>query len=232
MRMKTTCLLFLMISWATFTQGTGCAVLSSGASLLSKLENSSSGQRGFAAPLCGKPLAFRAGPPASLSPRRLEGAAFQTRRRLVKVQASRKGEAFPHSGAAEPLVSTHQSSDEQRDHGRASAPNHPPSRARLTNAKPPKQFPNSRQHSIPGNAMNFHQPGLDKSGGAARSGLIQNEAANNARPVRTPSVVRPVASSLDNVRHRGPNPAVVGGSPNSHSSNTGAIDGSRMNRKR
>jgi hypothetical protein len=43
----------------------------------------------------------------SLPQRRLEGAAFQTAlRRLVNVQAPRKGEAFPHSGAAEPLVST------------------------------------------------------------------------------------------------------------------------------
>jgi hypothetical protein len=33
------------------------------------------------------------------------------------------------------------------------------------------------------------------------------------------------------VRHRNPNPAVVGASPNSRSSNTGAINGTRMNRK-
>src|SRR5208337_1807600 len=59
------------------------------------------------APLCGKPPAFRPGPPISLSQRRLEGSAFQTTlRRLVNVQAPRKGEAFPHSRAAEPLVST------------------------------------------------------------------------------------------------------------------------------
>ena len=80
MRMKTTCLLFLMISWATFTQGTGCAVLSSGASLLSKLENSSSGQRGFAAPLCGKPLAFRCNP-SPLLPFRVVWKAEPSRRR-------------------------------------------------------------------------------------------------------------------------------------------------------
>ena len=78
---------------------------------LSKLENSSSGQRGSAAPLCGKPLAFRPKPPISLSQRRLEGTAFQTAlRRLVNVQAPRKGEAFPHSGAAEPPVSPPRSS--------------------------------------------------------------------------------------------------------------------------
>jgi hypothetical protein len=48
---------------------------------------------------------------------------------------------------------------------------------------------------------------------------------------RTPSVVRPTVPSFNNVRHRSPNPAVVGGSPSSHSSNSGAINGTRMNRK-
>jgi hypothetical protein len=79
--------------------------------------------------------------------------------------------------------------------------------------------------------MNLHQAGSDKPGGAARSGFIRNETVNNASAVRTPSVVRPTVPSLNNVRHRSPNPAVVGGSPVSHSSNTGAISGTRMNRK-
>ena len=228
--MKTTCLLFLTMSWATLTHGTGYAVPLSPASRLSKLEDSSSGQRGFAAPLCGKPLAFRHSPLPFTPPFGWK-AEPSSRTEGVSWRASpRKGKAFPHSGAAKPLVSTRQSSDEQRDHGRASNPNHPPSRPSLTKVIRPKQLPNSRQRSIPGNAL--HQPGSDKSGGAARSGFIRNETANNALAVRTPSVVRPGASSLDNVRHRSPNPAFVGGSPNSHSTNAGAIDGSRMNRKR
>ena len=102
-------------------------------------------------------------------------------------------------------------------------------------ANRPKQLPNSRRRSIPGNAMNLHQPGSDKSGAAAKGGLIQNETANNALPVRPPSAVRPrqrVSPSLNNVRHRGPNPAVIGGSAgNSNSRNTGAINGTRMHRK-
>jgi hypothetical protein len=92
----------------------------------------------------------------------------------------------------------------------------------------PKQLPNSRHRSMPGNAL--HQPGSNKSGGAAVGGLIPHETVNNALPVRTPSVVRPTVPALNNVRHRSPNPAVVGGSAPSHSSNTGAINGTRMNR--
>jgi hypothetical protein len=82
---------------------------------------------------------------------------------------------------------------------------------------------------MPGNAL--HQPGSDRSGVAAKGGLIQNEAVNIALAVRTPSVARPVVPSLNNVRHRSSNPAVASGSPNSHSSDTGAINGTRMNRK-
>jgi len=73
----------------------------------SELAISLSGPRGSAASLCGKPLAFRPSLSISFSPRRLEGATFQTaRRKWVNIQAPRKGAAFPHSGAAEPVVST------------------------------------------------------------------------------------------------------------------------------
>jgi hypothetical protein len=228
--MKATCLLFLAMSWATLMQGTGYAAPSSPASLLSKLENSSTGQCGSAAPLCGKPLAFRPASPISLSQRRLEGAAFQaTLRRLVNVQAPRKGEAFPQSGAAEPLGSIHPA-NERGDHDRASNMSHPPHRASLTKANRPKQLPNSRQRSLPGNLMNLHQPGSNKSGGAAKGGLFQSEPVNNALAVRTPSVVRPTVPSFNNARHRSPNPAVVSGSAGSQSRNISALNGIRMNR--
>jgi hypothetical protein len=79
--------------------------------------------------------------------------------------------------------------------------------------------------------MNIHPPGSTLSAGAAKGGLIPNQTVHNALAVRTPSVIRPTVPSLNNVRHRGPNPAVVGGSANLHSRNIGAINGTRMNRK-
>jgi hypothetical protein len=95
----------------------------------------------------------------------------------------------------------------------------------------PKQIPNSRQRSLPGNAMDIHRPSSGKSGSAARGVLIRDKSVNNVVAVRTPNVVRPTAPSFNNVRHRNPNPAVVGGSANSQRSNTGTINGTRMNRK-
>ncbi len=141
------------------------------------------------------------------------------------------------SSATAPLARN--SSKEQRYPRHASDKNHPRSRASLTAANRRKQLPISRRRSIPGNAANLHQPGSGNSGAAAKGGLIQNETASKAMPVRPPGTVRPTAAtlnpSLNNVRHRGPNPAVVGGlaggSANLHSSNTGAINGTHMHRK-
>jgi hypothetical protein len=122
-------------------------------------------------------------------------------------------------------------SDEQRGHRHASDKNHPRSRASLTKANRPKQVPNNRERSTSGNAMNLHQPGSAKSGGAAKDGLMQNETLNNALPVRPPTVVRPTVPLRTNVRHRSANPAVIGGSATSDRRNTVAINGTHMNRR-
>jgi hypothetical protein len=122
-------------------------------------------------------------------------------------------------------------SDEQRGPRYASGKNHPRSRASLSAANRHKQLPRSRKSCLPKNAMKLHQSASDKSRGAATGGLIRNETVQNTLPVRPPSVVRAAVPSLDNVRHRGPNPAVIGGAANSDSRNTGAINGTRMNHK-
>ena len=121
-------------------------------------------------------------------------------------------------------------SAERRDHRHVSDENHPRSPATIRKDRP-KQLPNSREHFPSGNAMNLHQPGSDKSSGAAKGGLIQNATVNKALPVRPPSVVRPTAPLLNNARHRGVNPAVIGGPANSDGRNTGAINGTRVHRR-
>ena len=110
----------------------------------------------------------------------------------------------------------------------ASDRNHPHSGADLTAANRSKQLPTSRKRPLPRNAASLRQPALARSGGAAKGGLIQNETTGRALPVR-PTSVRPSVAMLNpllnNVHHRGPNPAVVSGSANSRSGNTGAISG-------
>lgn len=129
-------------------------------------------------------------------------------------------------------------SKEQRYPRRASDKNRPRNRASLSAATHRKQLPKSPTRSTPRNATSLHRHGAGKSGAAAKGGLIQNETGRNALHVRSTSVIRPTAATLNpslnlspnNVRHRGPNSAVVGGSANLHS-NTGAINGTRMKRK-
>jgi hypothetical protein len=203
--MKTTCLFFLTISWAALMHGRGYAVPSSPASRQTAPESSAN--------------------TASEHPRdpaRRNAAPADDRRHQTGENAS----------------------DEQRDPRRASDKNQRPSRVSLTGltkTNRPNQLSNSGRHSLPGNAL--HQPGSDKSSTADKGGLIQNEMVHNSSSIRTSSVVRPTVASLNNVRpgarswlwsagrHRGPNPAVVGGSANSDSRNTGAMNGTRMNRK-
>jgi hypothetical protein len=100
-------------------------------------------------------------------------------------------------------------------------------------------LPNSRNRSLPRNSMNPHRPDSYKSDGAARAGSIKgsikNETGNTALPFRRLSVARPNLLSLNNVnvnvRHRGANPAVVGGLTNWDSRNASALNGTLMHRK-
>lgn len=118
-------------------------------------------------------------------------------------------------------------SDERRDHRHISGSNHLSSPDTITKERP-KQLPNNRDHSP---SRNLHQPGSDKSGGAPKSGFIQRETVNSAVPLRAGSVIRPSTPLPNHVRHRGPNPAVVGGSANLDGRNAGAINGTRVHRK-
>jgi hypothetical protein len=122
-------------------------------------------------------------------------------------------------------------SGERRSHGRTLEAIHPPRRTTLPKASLPRQLPNSRQRSITGNGRNLRPPGLNTSSGTRNGGLMPNQNVPRALPIRMSSAARPTVPSFNNVRHRAPNPAVVGGAPNIHSSNTGAINGTRMNRK-
>jgi hypothetical protein len=127
------------------------------------------------------------------------------------------------------------SADEPPDHHPVPSKNPPRSRRGLTAANRPKQLPISRRTSLLGNAMNVHPPGSDKSGGTAKGGFIKNEKVSSVLTARPPSVARPTIASLNplpnHVRHRGPNPAVVGGSANPASSNPEGLNGTHMNRR-
>jgi len=122
------------------------------------------------------------------------------------------------------------SSDRRRGNHHVSEMKLPRRQGGITAANHRKPFPNSSKPSAPGRSMNLRQMGSGKHNDVAKSGLIQRETINSARPVRPTNVTRPSAPLLNNTRHRGANPAVIGGSAISDR-NTGAINGNRVHRK-
>jgi hypothetical protein len=123
-------------------------------------------------------------------------------------------------------------SDDQQNRRKAPDKKLPTSNSRLSTSKRSNELANRREPSASEDSVNSQRPGSDKSARAAKNGLAQNEAVNHRPSNRAPSAVRPAVPSLSNVRHGGPNPAIVGGARSSNARNTGAIDGTHMNRKR
>lgn len=124
-----------------------------------------------------------------------------------------------------------QHSDDQQNHRKAPDKKLPTSKSKRSKSNRPNELANRREHSASEDSVNSQRPGSDRYGGAAKNGLAQNQTVNHAPSNRAPSAVRPSVPSLSNVRHRGPNPAIVGGARSSNTRNTGAIDGTHMNRK-
>ena len=120
--------------------------------------------------------------------------------------------------------------DELQDHRKTSEKNLPRERPNPNTTNHSKQPPTSQNHSKPANALNLNHPRSDKLDGAAKDGAIHAGAVNNGFAVRSRRVTRSTTASPNSTRHRGPNPAAIGGSVSS-GRNTGAINGTRMNRK-
>ena len=123
-------------------------------------------------------------------------------------------------------------SDDQQNHRKVSGNEPPTTKASPSKANHRNEVPNRRERSAAGNSESPHRPGSDKSGGVAQNGLARNETVRHAPSNRGLSAVRPSVPSLGNVRHRGANPAIVGGVRTSNARSSGALGGTHMNRRR
>ena len=123
-------------------------------------------------------------------------------------------------------------SDDQQNSPKVSGNKSPISNPSPSKSNRPNEIVNRRERSVSEDSKNSDRSGADRSAGAARNGLARSETVNHAPSIREPSAVRPSVPSLSNVRHRGPNPAIVGGLGSSNARNTAALDGAHMNRKR
>src|SRR5271170_7504992 len=135
--------------------------------------------------------------------------------------------------AAAPDRGTHigKPSDDQQNHPKVSGNKAPTPSASLSKPSLRNELTNRRERFASQDSKNSYDPASNKSTGAAHNGLARNETVNHGPSNRAPSVVRPAVPSFNNVRHRGPNPAIVGGAGISSTRNTGVLDGTHMNRK-
>ena len=96
----------------------------------------------------------------------------------------------------------------------------------------PPQSANDRPSAPQPNFPNAGQPAKNRAvpvtKGTPRS---QDQATAIALPVRPPTMISPAAAPHNEVRHRGPNPAVLGGAATSKPTATAAISGSSVHRK-
>jgi len=96
----------------------------------------------------------------------------------------------------------------------------------LAEARPPKQPAKPASH-LPSIIARNPQRSSAGTSSTVKGAAIQNPIAGRSRP-RPPSAAAPL---LNNVRHRSPNPAVISGTANPSTRNTGAIDGRQIHRR-
>jgi len=109
--------------------------------------------------------------------------------------------------------------------------NHVPFPSRVAKTNRLKHLTNGQAKSTAATPRLPTQSRLSQSAVDAKKGSIQNIPVTSASAVQRQSMFPSASRSLDNLRHRGPNPAMIGGLGTSKPGGTGAINGSRMSRK-
>jgi len=137
-----------------------------------------------------------------------------------------------HAAPADAATRVGKPSEEQQAHRKVPSNKPSTSNTSASETNHRNEASSGGERSVRDGSKNSNRPASDKSAVAAQNGLARNETVNHAPPDRASGVVRPAAPSLGNVRHRGANPAIVGGPGNSNTRNTAALDGTHMNRKR
>ncbi len=138
-------------------------------------------------------------------------------------------------GAASPDISKPPASSvrtgKRRVQQKNAKTNHVPLPATVAKTNRLKHPLNGHVRSTTATPRSPYQSGLTHSIVVAKNGSIQNKAVSNVSAVQRSSMFPSSSPSLDNLRHRGPNPAVIGGLGTAKPSAAGAINGSRISRK-
>ena len=103
-------------------------------------------------------------------------------------------------------------------------------RVDATNRNHSSPLSNNAQFSVWGKARNIQAPSSTKSATTAGAPAVQSKAGRSISLIRR-DIPRGNAFSPGGVRHRGFNPAIVGGYGNANMKGSGAINGTRMNHR-
>jgi hypothetical protein len=134
------------------------------------------------------------------------------------------------SDGAKPPASSVRAGKRQVQQKNARA-NHVPLPAKVAKISRPKHPPNGQAKPIAATPRLQPQSRLTQSSVVAKKGSIQNKSVTSVSAVQRPNMFPSTSLSLENLHHRGPNPAVIGGLGTSKPNETGAINGSRFSRK-
>jgi hypothetical protein len=158
-------------------------------------------------------------------------AAQQTSTRSAADTVGNHPREAEHAAQTDDRTHIGKTSGDQQNHPKVSGNKAPAANASLSKPSRRNELANRRERSASQDYKSSDRPASDKSAGAAQNGLARNETVNHAPSIRAPSAARLAVPSLSNVRHRGPNPAIIGGVGNSNSKNIAALDGTHMNRR-
>jgi hypothetical protein len=136
----------------------------------------------------------------------------------------------PRSGVQKSQQSGKTSGQQQIGHGQVSGANQAHAGSAPPKATHPLPLPKTGTHHAAPNTTQARSAGALQSTNAAAAALRENHATSNLRSVQLHTAPRP-AQSPNNVRHRSPNPAILGGSVSPSAANTGALNGTRMSRR-
>ena len=176
--------------------------------------------------MCAVPLLAQTKAAHNLAPAHELGPAYGERHAVGKAEKHEgHGKHTSQVGGSKP-AQTH--SVKQKNRRRA---NGNVSLSHITSASgtPPKQFPKGQTDSTANRGVDSQRP----ANSAHKRTVVQpitSKPTNSAQTVR-PALLPSSSSSLANARRRGPNPAAISGLGVARSTNTGAINGSRMRRK-
>ena len=124
------------------------------------------------------------------------------------------------------------SSGRQTGHRRVSGKNSAHRSGVLPKANRPQPLPNKRARLAKGNDVTTGQTVQNEISGAGSGPRAAASPVRAARAVHSPSLSGSFGQSLQSERHRGTNPATVGGTPKSVVRNTGAVSGTGASHKR